>query len=106
MLKDLWPAVMHYMIFYGFVTVTIGTVETLVHGVFHAFTYRSILGDGPLYRLYLFTQDVGNFMVIVAILWAYFRRIVMKPWRLSRLDAHSKKDAYIVLGLILGPVFT
>src|SRR5687768_2804636 len=33
MLKDFWPAVMHFLIFYGFVFVTIGTVETLVHGI-------------------------------------------------------------------------
>lgn len=106
MLKDFWPAIMHFMIFYGFVTVTIGTIETILHGIFHSFTFKLILGDGPLYRLYLFTQDVGNFAVVVAIVWAYARRLIQKPWRLQRLDDHAKKDAYIVLGFILGLVFT
>lgn len=106
MLKDLGPAIMHYMIFFGFITVTIGTLETLVHGIFHSFTFRSIFGDGLIYRFYLFTQDIGNFMVVVAIIWAFFRRLVLKPARLAGLDKHARIDAYIVLGLILALVST
>lgn len=106
MLKDFWPAIMHYLIFFGFVTVTLGTIETLVHGVFHAFSFRTILGDGAMYRFYLVTQDIGNAAVVFAIVWAFFRRLVLKPWRLTQLDKHSRVDAYIVLGLIGGLVFT
>jgi Fe-S oxidoreductase len=106
MLKDIGPAIMHYMIFFGFITVTIGTVETLIHGIFHAFTFRTIFGDGPVYHAYLTTQDVGNFVVVIAIVWAFFRRLVLKPSRLAGLDQHSRNDAYIVLGLILALVST
>ncbi len=106
MLKDFWPAVMHYMIFFGFITVTIGTVETLFHGLIPGFSFKWILGDGALYHFYLRTQDIGNAMVAVAIVWAFIRRIVFKPWRLSQLDKHSRSDAYFVLGLILTLVTT
>ncbi len=106
MLKDVGPAIMHYMIFFGFVTVTIGTVETLVHGIFDSFTFRVILGDGALYHAFLWTQDVANMAVVVAIIWAYYRRLVSKPKRLQGLDKHSRQDAYVVLGLILGLVAT
>lgn len=106
MLKDLGPAIMHYLIFFGFVTVTIGTVETLVHGVFSTFSFRLLLGDGFFYNAFLLSQDVGNAAVVVAIVWAYFRRLVQKPWRLSQLDKHARVDAYIVLGLILALVST
>jgi Fe-S oxidoreductase len=106
MLKDFWPAVMHYMIFFGFVTVSVGTLETLVHGIFKSFTFRLIFGEGFLYQAFLWTQDVANFMVVVAIVWAFFRRLVTKPWRLSQLGKHSRVDAYIVLGLILALVST
>ncbi len=105
MLKDTGPAIMHFMIFYGFVTVTVGTVETLIHGVFPSFSFNSILPDS-LYRLYLLSQDVGNFTVVVAIVWAFVRRLAFRPKRLEGLDAHSKMDAYQVLGAILGLVFT
>ncbi len=100
MLKDFWPAIMHYMIFFGFVTVTIGTVETLLHGIFDAFSFKVILGQGTLYHAYLYTQDFANFAVASAIIWAFVRRLVFKPWRLSQLEKHSRVDAYIVLGLI------
>ena len=76
MLKDFWPAVMHYLIFFGFCTVTIGTVETLVHGVFPGFTYKVILGDSPIHKLFLLTQDVANAAVAFAIIWAYYRRLI------------------------------
>lgn len=106
MLKDFWPAIMHYLIFFGFITVTIGTLETLIHGLFPAFSFSLILGDGNFYSLYLRSQDIGNAMVAVAIVWAFLRRLVFKPWRLSQLDRHSRIDAYIVLGLILTLVTT
>jgi Fe-S oxidoreductase len=106
MLNDFWPAVMHYLIFYGFISVSLGTGETLLHGVFDAFSYRLILGNGGLYAAFLALQDVANFAVVIAILWAYVRRLILKPWRLSRLEHASKIDAYVVLGFILGLVVT
>lgn len=106
MLKDFWPAVMHYLIFYGFIFVSIGTVETLLHGVFSAFSFRLILDPLGLYGTFLFVQDVANFAVVVAILWAFIRRLFFTPWRLQRLEKSSKVDAYVVLGFILGLVVT
>jgi Fe-S oxidoreductase len=107
MLKDFWPAVMHYLIFFGFVTVTIGTVETLLHGLSAgALDFSTLLGTGAIYNAFLFSQDIGNFAVFAAILWAYWRRLVTKPFRLRTLDEHARKDAYIVLGFILGLVTT
>ena len=106
MLKDFWPAVMHYMIFYGFVTVTIGTIDTLLHGLIPGFSFRWLLGPLGLYDAYLASQDIGNATVAVAIIWALVRRLFFTPWRLSRLDAHSRQDAYIVLSFILGLVVT
>jgi len=106
MLKDFWPAVMHFLIFYGFVIVTIGTVETLVHGIFTSFSFRDILGTGGVYATFLTLQDVANAVVVVAIIWAFARRLIFKPWRLSQLDKHARVDAYIVLGFILALVVT
>ena len=105
MLKDVSTAIMHYMIFFGFLTVSLGTAETMMHGLFGS-SFKFFLGDTIFYHTYLLSQDVGNMMVAVAILWAFYRRLVVKPWRLSQLDEHAKKDAYIVLGFILGLVLT
>jgi len=106
MFKDLVPAIMHTVIFYGFVTVTIGTVETLIHGVFPFFSYKIILGNGTLYQWFLASQDLGNFAVAVAIAFAISRRLINPPKRLASLAKSSRVDAYIVLGLILALVVT
>jgi len=106
MLKDIWPAIMHYLIFYGFLAVSVGTGETLIHGIFDAFSYQVVLGSGSFYHAFLLMQDIGNFIVVVAIIWAFTRRLAFKPWRLSQLEKTSRIDAYWVLGFILALVLT
>lgn len=106
MFKDPIPGIMHAGIFWGFITVSIGTLETLVSGVVHGFSYAWIIGDGALYNLYLRSQDVGNAMVASAISFAILRRLFFPPKRLQTLAAASKKDAYIVLSFILTLVVT
>ena len=106
MFKDKTSGIMHFFIFWGFVTVTIGTLETLIGGVFHGFNFGVILGNGPLFSAYLFSQDIGNTMVAVAILFAYYRRLFNPPNRLKNLHPSAKSDAYIVLGFILALVST
>lgn len=106
MFKDASAGVMHALIFWGFIIVSIGTLETLIHGVFASFEFDDILGDGPFYQGFLLLQDWGNAAVTIGILWAFARRIFAPPQRLSSLAAESKKDAYVVLGFILGLVVT
>jgi hypothetical protein len=45
MFKDLIPAVMHFIIFWGFMTVSLGTIETVIHGIFPSFSMKSLLGE-------------------------------------------------------------
>ena len=106
MFRDFIPGFMHALIFWGFVTVTIETVETLAHGIYPAFTYRWILGDGDIYRFYLLAQDIANFAVVIAVVWAIARRLFFMPPRLAGLNKGSKVDALIVLSFILGLVTT
>jgi Fe-S oxidoreductase len=105
-LKDRKPGIMHAAIFWGFIIVSIATVETIINGVFPAFDYSDILGHGFLYHLFLLSQDLANAMVVAAVVYAFYRRLFAPPLRLAKLDAASRKDAYIVLGLILVLVST
>lgn len=100
-LEDAKSGIMHACIFWGFVSVSIGTVETILSGIFSGFDYTAIVGTGFLYHLFLFIQDIGNFIVVVAVLYAFYRRLLAPPKRIADLEDESKKDAYIVLGLIL-----
>ncbi len=106
MMRDKTAGIMHAAIFWGFIVVTIGTVETLISGVFPSFDFSDILGDGAPYRFFLLTQDLGNFAVMAAILFAIGRRMFAPPKRLTSLGQDSKKDAYVVLSFILALVTT
>jgi hypothetical protein len=48
MFKDLTSGIMHAFIFWGFVTVTIGTGETVLSGIIPGFSYKWILGEGEI----------------------------------------------------------
>jgi len=106
MFKEFLPGLMHAIIFWGFVTVTIGTLETLLHGIYSPFSFQWILGDGAVWRLYLTAQDIANFAVVIAIVWAISRRLFFAPARLRSLGKDSKVDALVVLSFILGLVTT
>lgn len=105
MFKDPLAGLMHAFIFWGFVTVSIGTAETILTGI-TGLDFADILGQGSLFNFHLFLQDIGNTMVTVGILWAIVRRAFFPPPRLASLAPESKKDGYITLSFILGLVVT
>ena len=100
MFKDIVPGMMHFVIFWGFVTVGLGTVETLLSGVLPSLEFKNLFGEGPLLNAFLVSQDLGNFAVMCAVTFAICRRLFFPPARLKSLAKASKKDAFIVLGLI------
>lgn len=100
MFKDPVPGTMHIVIFWGFVTVSLGTLETLIHGIYTPFSFELIFGNGVLYQLFMTSQDLGNFGVFAAISFAIARRAFFPPDRLKSLAKASKVDAYIVLSFI------
>jgi Fe-S oxidoreductase len=89
---------MHATIFWGFMVLTAGTVEILIQGVFDGFTYDRILPH-PLYQLYALSQDGFAVLVLGAIGFAFFRRLVLRPRRLDG-DKLEHTDAYIILSMI------
>jgi len=101
MFKDIVPGVMHFIIFWGFVTVGLGTTETLLSGVFPSLDFKNLLGEGFLLNIYLASQDIANFAVMCAIAFAITRRLFFPPPRLARLAKASRMDAMIVLNFIL-----
>jgi Fe-S oxidoreductase len=106
MFKDKVAGIMHAFIFWGFIVVTIGTIETVISGIFSGFDFSMILGEGAIYHGFLFSQDLGNAAVALAIVFALYRRLFAPPKRLASLAKASKMDALIVLGLILMLVTT
>lgn len=100
MFKDPVPGVMHFVIFWGFVTVSLGTLETIFYGIFRPFSIDDLMGHGLVSQIFYRSQDVANFMVFLAVSFAIARRLFFPPPRLQSLAPEAKKDAYIVLGMI------
>jgi Fe-S oxidoreductase len=95
---------MHAFIFWGFMVLTAGTVEILIQGVFSGFSYTLFL-PRPVYLVYSFSQDAFALLVIGAVGFAFFRRLVLHPRRLEG-DHLEHADALIILGLIGGLMVT
>jgi Fe-S oxidoreductase len=95
---------MHALIFWGFMVLTAGTIEILIQGVFSGFSFALILPK-PLYQLYAISQDGFALLVIGAIGFAFFRRLVLHPRRLEG-DHLEHTDALIILSLIGGLMVT
>jgi Fe-S oxidoreductase len=102
--RDPIAGAMHATIFWGFMVLTAGTVEILAQGVFSGFSYALFL-PRPAFQLYAFSQDAFAVLVLGAIAFAFYRRLVLHPKRLEG-DKLEHTDALIILGLIGGLMVT
>ncbi|MEA2698111.1 MAG: hypothetical protein QOI66_2382, partial [Myxococcales bacterium] len=84
----------HFIIFWGFIVITVGTVETLIQGLFPGFALTDLLGETLGHFVYA-SIDVATVLVLAMIAFAVFRRVVLKP----RLIPMSR-DAAAILGAI------
>jgi Fe-S oxidoreductase len=99
MFKDARAGLMHAGIFWGFVLLTIGTADIVTGGVIQ--TVLKAPFDGVLWVAISAMQNVVAVIVLVAIGWAYVRRLVTRPARLT-----YNRDALVILGMIGGVVAT
>lgn len=90
----------HFLIFWGFIIITLGTTETLIQGLFPSFTLAVVFGDTVARALWA-TMDVANVVVLALIAFAVFRRVVLQP----RLIPMSR-DAGAILGAIAALMVT
>ena len=90
---------MHAGIFWGFVLLTIGTANIVTAGIIQTVVAGPF--DGALWAAVSAMQNVVAVIVLVSIAWAYYRRLVSKPRRLT-----FNRDALLILGMIGGVVAT
>ena len=95
---------MHALIFWGFMVLTAGTIEILISGVFPLFSFARILPT-LLYQAYSASQDIFALLVIAAVGFALYRRLVVHPKRLEGDDLEHT-DALIILSMIAGLMIT
>jgi len=102
-LRDPVAGPMHALIFWGFVVLTVGTIELVLQGSFPSFSFAFL--PAPLYKFYSASQDVFGVLVLGAIAFAFYRRLVLHPERLEG-DNLGHSDALIILGAIGGLMVT
>lgn len=80
LLKDKKSGVIHVMFFYGFILVQFGAIDYIWKGLMPG----SHLPLGPLYSGFKFFQEIVTLVILVAVIWAFYRRYVEKLVRLKR----------------------
>jgi Fe-S oxidoreductase len=99
MFRDPAAGILHAGIFWGFVLLTVGTANIVTGGLIQAVV--SIPFDEALWAAVMAMQNVVAVIVLVCIAWAYWRRLVTRPRRLT-----FNRDALLILGMIGGVVAT
>lgn len=84
----------HLLIFWGFIVLMIGNL-TFVAGGVHPVVRFELLRPGLAAGLHA-SQDIMAVVVLAALVWAMFRRVVLRPKHIEALSA----DAFIIIGLI------
>lgn len=93
LLKDKKSGMMHVIMFYGFIILQFGALELILKGFFKGFEYP--LGDTHPY--FSFLQEITTFLVLMATLYAFYRRYIEKLERLSR----TFKSGIVIIFLLL-----
>ena len=84
----------HFLIFWGFIVITIGSAETILQGLFPSFSWAGLIGQTAA-GILASMIDAFSIAVLALVVFAFFRRIVLQP----RLIPMSR-DAAAILGAI------
>src|SRR3954471_11492861 len=90
----------HFVIFWGFIIITVGTGETLVQGLLPSFSLAGVLGARIGEGIYT-AIDVCVLLVLLVIGFAVFRRMVLRPSLIP-----MSRDAAAILGAIAALMIT
>ena len=103
-LRDPVAGPLHALVFWGFVVLTVGSIEILASGVFPGLAFKRWLPSGP-YGLFVLSQEAFAIFVLIAVAILLYRRIIVKPARLQGDKVHSG-DAILILSMIAGLMIT
>lgn len=85
----------HAFIFWGFLVVSINTIHLLAGGLFYGFHLPFLAPGDLLGDIYTITRDIFQLIVLLMVTVALFRRVVIKPKRVTKSN-----EAILVLAII------
>jgi Fe-S oxidoreductase/nitrate reductase gamma subunit len=93
MFKDVRAAILHWGIFWGFVLLTLGTANIVTGGLVQGILQAPF--GGIVWAFVLGMQNVVALIVIASVVWAFERRFISRPSRLT-----FNNDALLILAMI------
>jgi Fe-S oxidoreductase/nitrate reductase gamma subunit len=88
---DIAAGIMHLLLFWGFLSLFIGTSLLAVHHYLISFL------EGTAYRVFSLSMEVGGLMLLAGVIWALIRRYLLRLPRLER----RLEDALVPTWLLL-----
>jgi Fe-S oxidoreductase len=79
LLKDTKSGIMHVVMFYGFIVIQFGAIDLFIKGLVPG-KHLPV----PAYPVFTLIQEITTFLVLLATLYAYYRRYIEKLPRLKR----------------------
>jgi Fe-S oxidoreductase len=79
LLKDAKSGIMHVVMFYGFIVIQFGAIDLFIKGLVPG-KHLPV----PAYPVFTLIQEITTFLVLLATLYAYYRRYIEKLPRLKR----------------------
>ena len=70
-LREPIAGLVHVLIFWGFLLFLFTIIEAILQGFYSSFTFEFL---GPIYSIITITQDVFGLLVLMAVLYALYRR--------------------------------
>jgi Fe-S oxidoreductase len=101
-LRERGAGISHALVFWGFLVVTVGTVEQMVQGFWPSFDLPGLLPT-PLAFVFNLSQEVFAIGILAAVLWLIWRRTVATPKRLrgeGKGDPVHHGEALLILSII------
>lgn len=80
LMKDKKSGLIHVMFFYGFLLVQFSAIDVIWKGL----SIGNHLPLGPIYPYFTFFQEIVVLMILIAVVWAFYRRYIEKLVRLKR----------------------
>ncbi|HEY2848500.1 MAG TPA: (Fe-S)-binding protein [Gemmatimonadaceae bacterium] len=93
--RDSIAGPMHAAIFWGFCVLTVGTIETILGGVFAGFSFAPFM-PAPVYAFYELNQNAWGALVLGAVVFALWRRLTHRVKRLQGAETHAN-DPLLIL---------
>lgn len=85
--------IMHATIFWGFLIITIETVENFIFELHPGFTWEVVTGP-TIFSALALLQDTFTLGVLLAVSYAFYRRLIVRPEGIGK-----SRDAIVVLSL-------